>query len=141
MDDPPDDSSPKLLGTLKQEQDAEPPSYAVGYKKPPRHSRFKPGVSGNPAGRPRGRRSFTTELREILDAKVVVTENGRKAKVSTTFAMLMRLRQKALNGDPRSIDRLLFYAAAHLPVDQPGSLETLLAEDAEALKAIQDPST
>ena len=27
--------------------------YEVGYGKPPKHSRFKPGQSGNPKGRPR----------------------------------------------------------------------------------------
>jgi hypothetical protein len=34
-----------------------PPSgkkYAVGYGKPPAHSRFRKGVSGNRGGRPRG---------------------------------------------------------------------------------------
>ena len=30
------------------------PDYAVGYGKPPQHSRFKPGRSGNPKGRPKG---------------------------------------------------------------------------------------
>src|SRR5215213_6143909 len=28
-------------------------SYEVGYRKPPRHTQFKPGQSGNPKGRPR----------------------------------------------------------------------------------------
>jgi hypothetical protein len=29
--------------------------YAVGHKKPPLHTRFPPGQSGNPKGRPKGR--------------------------------------------------------------------------------------
>jgi hypothetical protein len=32
------------------------PSYEVGYGKPPQATRFKPGTSGNPKGRPRGSR-------------------------------------------------------------------------------------
>ena len=28
-------------------------TYEVGYKKPPKATRFKPGLSGNPKGRPR----------------------------------------------------------------------------------------
>jgi hypothetical protein len=32
----------------------EPPHYPVGYRKPPVHSRFKKGQSGNPRGRPKG---------------------------------------------------------------------------------------
>ena len=29
-------------------------SYEVGYKRPPKHTRFKKGHSGNPKGRPKG---------------------------------------------------------------------------------------
>ena len=28
--------------------------YEVGDRRPPKHSQFKPGVSGNPKGRPKG---------------------------------------------------------------------------------------
>ena len=38
----------------------------VGYKRPPMHSRFKPGQSGNPKGRPRPSRSFEAEFLEEL---------------------------------------------------------------------------
>lgn len=107
----------------------------VGYKNPPMKGRFKKGVSGNPSGRPQGRRSFKTELREVLDAKVVVTEQGRKSKVSTTHAMLLRLRPQALNGDVRAIDRLLLYAAAHLPADPPEDAEAMFREDEEIIAA------
>lgn len=119
------------------EGSSEPAIEPVGYKKPPVASQFKKGVSGNPAGRPRGRRSFRTELREVLDAKVVVTEAGRKSKVSTTQAMLLRLRQQALNGDVRAIDRLLLFAAAHLPTDPPDDAEARSREDQEIIDAFQ----
>ena len=38
----------------------------AGYGKPPRHSRFKKGQSGNPKGRPRGSRNFSTDLKATL---------------------------------------------------------------------------
>ena len=38
--------------------------YEVGYKKPPIHTRFKPGVSGNPKGRPKGTKNLATDLAE-----------------------------------------------------------------------------
>ena len=34
--------------------------------KPPKHTQFKPGQSGNPRGRPRGQRNFRTVVKEAL---------------------------------------------------------------------------
>jgi hypothetical protein len=56
--------------------------YKIGYKKPPLHTRFKKGQSGNPRGRPRGARNFSTVLNDALNQRVVVTENGRRRKIS-----------------------------------------------------------
>ena len=38
----------------------------VGYKHPPKHTRFKPGQSGNPRGRPKRARSLKAEFLEEL---------------------------------------------------------------------------
>jgi hypothetical protein len=56
--------------------------YEVGYKKPPLHTRFKKGQSGNPRGRPRGAKNFSSVLNDALNQPVVVTENGRRRKIS-----------------------------------------------------------
>ncbi len=40
----------------------------VGYGHPPQHSRYRPGQSGNPSGRPKGRRSFQKDIAAALDA-------------------------------------------------------------------------
>jgi GMP synthase PP-ATPase subunit len=79
----------------------------VGYGKPPKHSRFKPGRSGNPKGKKRATRSFSTEVRATLGMPVVLTDSDRPRKVTTSEAALMRLREKALKGDSRSLDRLI----------------------------------
>ena len=50
--------------------------YEVGYGKPPGHTRFAKGQSGNPRGRPPGAKSFTTLLDEALNERVLVEENG-----------------------------------------------------------------
>src|SRR5437868_15411219 len=54
--------------------------YEVGYGKPPRHSRFKRGQSGNPRGRARGAKNLRTLLSEALNECVIVTENGGRRK-------------------------------------------------------------
>ena len=41
-------------------------SRAVGYGKPPRHSQFKPGQSGNPTGKRKGARSLKADLAQEL---------------------------------------------------------------------------
>ena len=41
----------------------------VGYGKPPKLTRFKPGQSGNPRGRPRGALNMATVLERTLRRK------------------------------------------------------------------------
>lgn len=55
--------------------------YEVGYRKPPRHTRFRKGQSGNPKGRPKGAKNLKTELEEELQEKIVVRE-GRPERRS-----------------------------------------------------------
>ena len=109
----------------------------VGYKKPPRHTRFRPGQSGNPRGRQKGLRNFGTDVKATLEAKVAVNENGGKRRVSTQEAMLLRLREKALKGDSRALDLLVRLAQVYNP-DGPGeasSEQDMAAEDREILDA------
>ena len=42
----------------------------VGYRKPPMHTRFKPGQFGNPRGRPKGTKNLKTDLQEELGEKM-----------------------------------------------------------------------
>ena len=81
--------------------------YEVGYCKPPTHSQFRPGQSGNPAGRRKGVRNFMTDVKRTLAMPVKVKEGGRTRKKSTQESALMLLREKALQGDQRALDRLL----------------------------------
>jgi hypothetical protein len=73
--------------------------YEVGYGKPPTHSQFRPGQSGNPAGRRKGIRNLMTDVKRSLATPVKVKEGGRTRTRSTQEAVLMVLRDKALRGD------------------------------------------
>ena len=107
--------------------------YQVGRGRPPEHTRFRKGQSGNPKGRPKGRRDFNTEIEEVLSARVVVTENGKPRKVSSRQATLMRLREKALKGDTRAMDRLLELATQHALVRESMRAERALSATDDAI--------
>src|SRR5438445_13720304 len=62
--------------------------YEVAYGKPPRHSRFKTGQSGNPRGRAPGAKNLRTLLSEALNECVIVTENGGRRKVTKREAII-----------------------------------------------------
>ena len=81
--------------------------YTVGYGRPPTHSRFRPGQSGNPAGRRKGVHNLSTDVKRALKVPVKVKEGGRTRAISTQEGALMVLREKALKGDARALDRLL----------------------------------
>lgn len=81
-------------------------NYEVGYRKPPKHTRFKPGQSGNPKGRKPGSRNVMTLLEQILFDTVKVRENGKVRHVPAIQACLINVRNQALKGDPKAMDRL-----------------------------------
>jgi hypothetical protein len=79
----------------------------VGYGRPPRHSRFKPGQSGNPRGRPRGARNLKTEIEEEMNERITLRENGRELKVSKRRAIIKAMVGKTLKGDVRAANTLI----------------------------------
>jgi uncharacterized protein DUF5681 len=81
--------------------------YKVGYGRPPRHTRFKKGHSGNPAGRPRGSKNFRTLIDAALDEKVQVVENGRRRQISKREVIAQQLVNKSAGADLRAT-KILF---------------------------------
>ena len=75
--------------------------YQVGRGKPPTHSQFRPGESGNPRGRPPGSKSLATLLEDELKQKVVVKENGREVTVTKLELAVKQAVNKLAAGDPR----------------------------------------
>ena len=79
----------------------------VGYKKPPKTHRFAPGRSGNPSGKPKGTRSFKSDLREELSELVPFREGGRDIELSKQRLLIKRLVASALDGEARAIATLV----------------------------------
>ncbi len=77
--------------------------YSVGYKKPPKETRFRRGTSGNPKGRPRGRKNVMSLFQQLIDERVTVKEGGKSLRVSKLEAMLRNLIIKAMQGDASAL--------------------------------------
>jgi len=72
----------------------------AGYRNPPVKSRFLPGVSGNPKGRPRRKPSNLEELGAwILSRAITYTEKGRKRSMSRSDFLIKAMVEKAASGD------------------------------------------
>ncbi len=91
--------------------------YDVGYGKPPKHSRFKKGVSGNPRGRvKRGGPAMGDILDRVLNGKIEFRERGKLKKASRKELNIKRLVVSAMKGDLSDAAMLLklrAHAAKH----------------------------
>ena len=84
--------------------------YEVGYGRPPKTSRFKPGQSGNPSGRRSGKRKnegivcasplhpTNKALSKRAERLVAIVEDGKRQLVPTRDAVLGALAVTALKG-------------------------------------------
>lgn len=110
--------------------------YEIGYRKPPKATQFKKGQSGNPKGRPKGSNNLSTDVKAILKSSVAINEDGKRKKVSTQQAMLLRLKERALKGDAKSINQLVGLAGAYNNETLTPSADTALdSDDAAVLDA------
>jgi hypothetical protein len=81
-------------------------TYKVGYCRPPVHSRFKPGQSGNPSGRAKGSKNLKSLFDKILNEQITLQDGAQSRKVSKGEAIIRRLIIGALKGDARSLSTL-----------------------------------
>jgi hypothetical protein len=79
--------------------------YEVGYRRPPKATRFQPGRSGNPKGRPRQSKNGKTLLVQELDEVIQVNEGGIPRRMSKRRAFFKTLVNRALK-EPRYADLL-----------------------------------
>jgi hypothetical protein len=92
--------------------------YVVGKGRPPVQSRWKPGQSGNPKGRPKGHRNVRSELVEIASQKVTVRDGNAERRLSLLAANFYAHAVKGAKGDARS-SSLVFNLAEKMKVVPP----------------------
>ena len=94
---------------------------AIGYGRPPVHTRFKPGKSGNPTGRPKSSRNLRTIIHDALTAKIVLPDGKGKRSVSRLEGIVLRQIECALNGNDKATLATLKMAAQVGLLDGPES--------------------
>jgi len=106
----------------------------IGYKRPPVAHQFKPGVSGNPSGRPKGRGSFKTDLLDELAEVIRVRDGDGELEISKARAIARSLVNTAVGGNMRAVSLLLSFCGriAGDTNELPGQAAD--PEDAEILK-------
>lgn len=83
------------------------PKNPVGYCKPPVSGQFKLGQSGNPKGRPKGRKSPDKIIAEVLNRKITVREGDKKKRVTLFDALCRRIFNDGLKGNAKATDQAL----------------------------------
>lgn len=106
--------------------------YVVGYGKPPQHSRFQPGQSGNPKGRPKGSLNLAMALNRALREKVTVVEHGRSRQITKLDAAVKGLVNRAVKGDAKAMQQMLALSPL-VGMEPPGPSTSLEAQDAAIL--------
>lgn len=73
----------------------------VGYGSPPEHSRYKPGCSGNPRGRPKEAKSNKAFVEKHLHENVTIREQGRERVCTKLEAGLLLMAARYAKADPK----------------------------------------
>jgi hypothetical protein len=71
-----------------------------GYGRPPTHTQFRPGKSGNPRGRPKVSKDLQARLKKAAAEKVVLQDGDRERKVDKLDVALTQMMNKAAQGQP-----------------------------------------
>lgn len=80
-------------------------TYDVGYRRPPTHSRFKPGVSGNPGGRPKRPKLLDVhrEIQKVFTKEMLVRNGDQTYRVPGIVAFVQKILVDAMRGDRKAM--------------------------------------
>jgi hypothetical protein len=105
-------------------------NYSVGYRRPPRNTRFAKGKSGNP----KGLKNLKTYLDEELAEVITVREGAKLTKMTKGRALIKSLIARGLKGDARAAREIIVMdRSPDVSENQEGSAE-LNADDIEVIE-------
>jgi hypothetical protein len=99
----------------------------VGYCKPPKHSQFQKGKSGNPKGRPKGSKDAASIMNEMFLKPLTIIQNGKPSKIPTIAVVLVRLLTLAIKGDHKAMKLALETYAKYIATKDSSSITDLMA--------------
>lgn len=114
--------------------------YEVGYAKPPKETRYRKGESGNPRGRPKGRKNHLTALYQAMNETITITENNKRTTVTKFEAVMKQIMNQALKGNgpvARLVITHLLPLAERMDAQQ-GTKRVSSVEDQQIVKELMD---
>ena len=81
--------------------------YKTGFGRPPKHTQFRKGESGNPNGRPKGSKNVHALFDKICEEMIAVNGATGPRKMSKLRAGITQLVNKAARGDLKAIGMLM----------------------------------
>ena len=121
---------------MSNSSDKPAPTYDIGYRRPPKGRRFKPGQSGNPTGLPKPKESSEAAFEELLRELVQVNDKGRQRRIPASKVILRQLRTAAMRGDLATAKFLLSQVPKDNKPEDPYDLTLLSDEEVEQLERI-----
>ena len=110
--------------------------YEVGYGKPPKEHRFKPGQSGNRRGRPKRLPEIADLLAKELRRKHTIVEGGQRISVAMIHLLIKRLLEKAAKGHFLALMRTLELADQLQQLERRSAI-TLITRDMTPAQAAE----
>ena len=111
-------------------------AHGIGYMRPPKTHQFRPGQSGNPAGRPKGIRSFAADVRDELAALVSYGIGEQKVEITKQRLLVKNLIASALAGDTRAVAAITSYGLRTRGDDDDQAEQAEAPEDREIMQAV-----
>jgi hypothetical protein len=109
--------------------------YEIGRGRPPRHSQWQKGSSGNPGGKKKGTINLKASLENALSHPITLTVDGQSKVVPACDALAMRYVDSGLNGKTRDIDAIFDRVERTIGRDPEREIETS-EEDREILRRV-----